>query len=48
METVLFRNLCVNLQNALCDVALFMPIGYHASAEFLDFDSALGLALRAA
>jgi hypothetical protein len=35
-ETRLFRNLGVGLRNPLCGVALFMPIGYYASAEFLD------------
>lgn len=31
----LFRNLGVGLQDSLCDVALFMPFGYYASASSL-------------
>jgi hypothetical protein len=33
----LFRHLGVSLRYPLCGVALFMPIGYHASAGMLGF-----------
>jgi hypothetical protein len=34
--TTLFRPGCVSLRDSLCGVALFMPIGYYASAQSLD------------
>ena len=33
----LFRDLGVRLRDSLCDVALFMPYGYYASASSLAF-----------